>query len=182
MKCFLISTAILAVLAAIGAILFIYSGIYDVSAKSADPALERWALHTTMLKSAARAGEKLPRPSDQALKNPENIRAGLNHYDAMCMDCHGAPGIKPQSSGFELYPEPPDLAGPASEMKPRTLFWIVKNGIKMTGMPAWSKALSDKQIWDVVAFLKQLPGMTPKQYDQLLVQEATAERKSTPGH
>ena len=177
MKCFFASTAAIAILAVIGGILFIYSGVYDVRSTRPDPRLERWALHTTMLKSTARASRKLPRPSAHSLDNLERIGIGLNQYDAMCINCHGAPGIQPESTGFVLNPRPPELSAVAGKMAPRTLFWIVKNGIKMTGMPAWGKVLPDGKIWDIVAFLRQLPGMTPKKYVQLIRHVAMAERK-----
>jgi hypothetical protein len=46
-------------------------------------------------------------------------------------------------------------------------FWIVKHGVKMSAMPAWGKTLDDEAIWDVVAFVRTMPDMTPETYQQL---------------
>jgi mono/diheme cytochrome c family protein len=63
-----------------------------------------------------------------------------------------------------LQPEPPELYEGLDEWKPNELFWIVKNGVKMTGMPAWGPTHSDEKIWAIVAFLEKLPHMNAAQY------------------
>jgi mono/diheme cytochrome c family protein len=65
-----------------------------------------------------------------------------------------------------LYPHPPNLAQEEVDDAQRA-FWIIKHGIKMSAMPAWGRSLDDAAIWDVVAFLQRMPGMTPEAYQQL---------------
>ena len=66
-----------------------------------------------------------------------------------------------------LNPPAPDLSESAQDMTPQALFWVTKNGIKMTGMPAWGLTHSDEKIWSIVAFIEKLPGMTGTEYDSL---------------
>ena len=59
----------------------------------------------------------------------------------------------------EMLPPPPDLSKAAPQWKERELFWIVKNGLKYTGMPAWPSRQRDDEVWAVVAFLRRLPDL-----------------------
>ena len=103
----------------------------------------------------------------------ELIRTGLVHFTEMCVVCHGAPGVPKSEIGMGLNPDPPDLAHEGAEQSPVRLFWVLKNGIKMTGMPAFGMTHTDEQIWAMVAFLKQLPKLNPQQY-AAMAQEAGA--------
>ncbi|MFQ5566979.1 MAG: c-type cytochrome, partial [Paracoccaceae bacterium] len=96
------------------------------------------------------------------------ILAGANDYDSMCAACHGAPGMSPEAVGQGLNPPAPDLAEEVLEMTPAELFWVTKNGIKMTGMPAWGVTHDDQTIWPVVAFMTRLPGLDQAAYKELL--------------
>jgi mono/diheme cytochrome c family protein len=100
-----------------------------------------------------------PNLSDSSL-----IKIGFVHYREMCEDCHGAPGISPDETGEGLYPKPPDLTRSVKDWTPAELFWITKNGLKMSGMAAFGKTHSDDKIWAIVAFLEKLPSMTKEQY------------------
>jgi hypothetical protein len=71
-----------------------------------------------------------------------------------------------------MYPQPPVLTDSAKEWSPSELFWIIRNGIKMSGMPAWP-ARSDDDLWDIIAFLQKLPSMSEQEYANL-VKEAIA--------
>ena len=70
--------------------------------------------------------------------------------------------------GQGLNPSAPDLAKEVAELTPAELFWITKNGIKMTGMPAWGVTHDDNSIWPVVAFMRKLPGLDEAEYEQML--------------
>jgi hypothetical protein len=63
-----------------------------------------------------------------------------------------------------MEPSPPYLLDATSKWTPEQLFWIVKNGIKMTGMPSWRNSMSDRQIWDVVAFIEATRRLPPRTY------------------
>ncbi len=79
-----------------------------------------------------------------------------------------APGQEPEAAGQGLNPKPPDLAESAARMTPAELFWVTKNGIKMTGMPAWGATHDDASIWPVVAFLTALPSLDEAAYRTML--------------
>jgi mono/diheme cytochrome c family protein len=111
----------------------------------------------------ARLGEIKP----QLTATPAMIQSGAEHYAALCVGCHLAPGILKSDLRTGLYPHPPNLAQEDIQ-ESRRAFWIIKHGIKMSAMPAWGKTLEDAEIWDVVAFVRKMPGMTAEGYQQLL--------------
>ncbi|HEY9420753.1 MAG TPA: cytochrome c [Thermoanaerobaculia bacterium] len=154
-------------------LLFIFSGVYDVAATGEDGGPIEWVLETTRERSVYRAAESLEIQVPR-LDDPRMIRSGLVRYHALCATCHGAPGVKISATGQGLNPYPPELAGEAGE-DPLELFWVVKNGIKMTGMPAYGVTLSDEEIWEVVAFLKRMPQLSPEEYRALARQAGEAQ-------
>ncbi len=161
----LITTTIAIAIGVIAVVGFAYSGIYDVSAGSSHSSIVNWLLSTTSHASIERQakGIEVPNLSDDVL-----ARAGVNDFNSMCAGCHGAPGQDPEAMGQGLSPPPPDLAESASKMSPAELFWVTKNGIKMTGMPAWGVTHQDDAIWPVVAFITRLPELNATQYEELL--------------
>lgn len=156
------SAAAIGVIAIVG---FAYSGIYDVSAGSSHSSMVNWLLSTTSHASIARRAKdiEVPNLSDDAM-----ARAGVNDFNGMCAGCHGAPGRDPEAMGQGLNPPPPDLAESAAEMSPAELFWVTKNGIKMTGMPEWGATHDDDAIWPVVALMTRLPELNAGQYQELI--------------
>jgi mono/diheme cytochrome c family protein len=66
-----------------------------------------------------------------------------------------------------LYPRAPELKR-GSGLTPAEHFWVVKHGIKMTGMPAWGLTHDDEILWDVVAFLRKMPELTAEEYQALI--------------
>jgi mono/diheme cytochrome c family protein len=144
---------------------FIYSGLYDVAASSPDEGLIGWALETTQERSVHRRAEEIQPPP---LDDPAMIRAGLIHYHEMCTVCHGAPGVKISEIGQGLNPTPPELAGEAGHEEAGEMFWVVKNGIKMTGMPAFGATHTDQEVWAIIAFLKRMAGLSPEEYQKMV--------------
>ena len=165
MKTVLALVAFLVILIA-AALAFIYSGVYDIAAGSPDTGPIEWVLRTTQSRSVHRRAEEVQAPD---LSDPEMLRTGLIHYHEMCVTCHGAPGLPASEIGQGLNPVPPELAGEAGE-EPGEQFWVTKNGIKMTGMPAFGVTHTDEEIWAIVAFLQRMPKMSPEEY-QAMVQE-----------
>ncbi|MGD9878537.1 MAG: cytochrome c [Reyranella sp.] len=102
------------------------------------------------------------------LSDPERIALGAEHYSAMCVGCHLAPGVEASELRTGLYPMPPDLSAHGGHRTPSESFWIVKHGIKMTAMPAWGKTHDDESIWGLVAFLQKLPSLDAATYGQLV--------------
>lgn len=170
MKTALMLLVLVAVLAA-AALGFMYSGVYDVSASNPDKGLIRWALVTTQRHSVHRGVEKIKgQVKVPNLEDPQLIRTGLVHYHEMCTTCHGAPGVNISEIGQGLNPDPPELSDVGRDA-PEETFWVVKNGIKMTGMPSFGVTHTDDEIWAIVAFVRKMGKLTPQQY-QAMVQEA----------
>ncbi len=151
----------------IGGIIYIYSGNYDVSAENRDEGISRWILETTMDNSVEHHAKNIEIPS---LDDSTIILKGYVHYSKMC-GCHGAPG---HESNKSFNPEPPELYKTAGDWEPNELFWIVKNGIKMSAMPSFASRSSDAEIWEMVAFLRVLPKVSAEQYKAMDTKAKTA--------
>ena len=156
---------IAALLAVFGAGAVIYAGVYDIGATAPHWRMTSWLLETARTRSikAQAAGIAVP----PGLDDPEKLAIGVGHYAAHCAVCHGAPGVPKGDIAQGLYPPPPDLAKTAPLYSPAELFWIVKHGIKMTGMPSWSDH-SDDELWATVGFLEKLRGMSEREYAGLV--------------
>lgn len=146
------------------ALIWLYSGAYNVAASVPHTAAVDWALSTLMDRSvAAHVGDvKVPSLGDSAL-----VVVGAGEYHEMCATCHGAPGVERSATGKGINPEPPDLAKAAPEWSDAELYWIITNGIKLAGMPGYGKTHDEHKLWGVTAFVRQLPHMTPEDYQRL---------------
>lgn len=140
-------------------VLLAFFGVYDVDADRPHTATVGAFLTLARERALARRAEAVQLPR---LDEPARIREGAEHYNAMCVDCHLAPGITVSEIRAGLMPAPPNLSQTAID--PRVAFWAIKHGIKMTGMPAWGKTHSDEEVWNIVSFVQQLPRMTPSEY------------------
>lgn len=175
---------VLALVLIVGAFAFVmYSGLYNVAASDPHSRFARWVLDTVVARSVERRAEGLRAP---ALDDESRVTAGARNYDEACAGCHGAPGVEPMAFTRGLNPEPPHFT-PAShghegaEWSAAELFWIVKHGIKMTGMPAWDDQFSDSEIWSLVAFLQAVPEMNADRYQQLTRSGGDAEAERAGG-
>jgi mono/diheme cytochrome c family protein len=162
---FLKTVIALAVLAVIGAVVFSFSGSYDVSATRPDSAPVAWLIQNTSQHSISKAAADIAVPP--GLDTIDAAKAGAQLYGQECVYCHGAPGDQPTGLAKGLNPQPPVLLVAERQNLPAETFWVVKNGIRMTGMPAWGKTYSDQQIWNVVAFLRQKRGLGADEYKAL---------------
>src|SRR4051812_12728376 len=153
----------LAIIIAIAAGAFFFGGFYNIAASSDDPKLVEWALIQVREASVSRnADAKPPIKLDDAAA----IRDGARAYaDRGCVHCHGGPGADWSKFSEGLNPGPPDLKDIAKEDPPGQLFWVIKNGIRMTGMPSFAKAgVPGDEIWKIVAFVKKLPDVSDADY------------------
>jgi mono/diheme cytochrome c family protein len=153
----------LAILAAVAAAVFFFGGYYNVAASQEDPGVVRSALTEVRTASIKRyAQDKAP----TNINDPETVKAGARAFSMLgCVNCHGAPGVKWAKFSEGLHPDPPDLKDVAGEATPSELFWVIKIGINMTGMPSFAAAgAKDSEIWAVVAFLKKLPSVSEADY------------------
>ena len=148
-----------------GTLAFIYSGTFNVAATAKDSDLIEWLVETTRKNSILARSENIAVPTHE---DEPSVAAGGKAFDEMCAYCHGAPGKKPFVAAGDMNPAPPDLADLAPRRTPAALFWVIKHGIRMTGMPAWGPSHSDAQIWELVAFLQRLPELSPDAYAKLL--------------
>jgi mono/diheme cytochrome c family protein len=166
MRTVIASLLVAAFLAVLGAGAVIFAGLYDVAATSPHWRMTAWLLETARTRSikAQAAGIQAP----PGLGDPAKVIIGVEHYAAHCAVCHGAPGVPKGDIAHGLYPPPPDLAKVATLYSPAELFWILKHGLKMTGMPAWNDH-SDEELWATVAFLKRLPDMGDQEYAGLVM-------------
>ena len=174
----IVTTLLVAVLLlAVTAVAFIYSGIYDVSASSPHGAVSSWVMEATMHSSVERRADQVEVPD---LGDRTLILAGVNDFEEMCVQCHGAPGKEPDAVGKGLNPPAPDLSQSANEMTAAELFWITKHGIRMTGMPAWGNTHDDDALWPVVALMTALPELDAAAYQDLL-ESAEGQGHHDPG-
>ena len=167
-KISLITVAALAV-GVVGATLFIESGYYNIGADDHHTKLVLTLIEELRERSI---GARVDTLDLHYVEDPEKIAAGAQHYATLCVGCHLAPGVTKSEIRPGLYPHPPNLAQEDLH-DGRRAFWIIKHGIKMSAMPAWSKTLDDQAIWDVVSFLRKMPDMTPQTYEQLLWGQGT---------
>jgi mono/diheme cytochrome c family protein len=137
---------------------FVFSGGYNVAATDAHAGLTRWVLNTAMERSVSSRATSVKAP---AQFTDEQVKSGFSEFNEMCVGCHGAPGKERGETGKGLNPSPPDLVQHASHWSNAEVFWIIKNGIKMTGMPAFGPTHSDDRLWTLVAFVKKLPQLSP---------------------
>ena len=158
------SLAIVAALGAAAGGFVVYTGWYDVSATDEHLRPTYWLLDTAMRRSVRLRGKQVtvPRLDDAAL-----VRRGAAIYREHCVGCHGAPGVAPQPFALGMTPTASNLAYTAREWPAGDLFWVVKNGLKMTGMPAWEFRLDEDDLWATVAFLKRMPEISPQEYAAL---------------
>ena len=148
---------------AIGVAAFVGSGIYDIGADDHHTKIVLAIIEQLRERSIAVRARAIDPPN---LEDPTRISAGAEHYAALCVGCHLSPGVTKSEIRAGLYPHPPNLAQEDTRDAQRA-FWTVKHGIKMSAMPAWGKALDDAAVWDLVAFLRQMPSVTPETYQQL---------------
>lgn len=157
----------------IAAVIYIYSGAFNIAATDPHVPVVRWALDTTMHHSLAARTETVEPP---AKFSQADIRRGAERFRETCVMCHGGPGVEPTEVGKGVRPEPPDLAEVGAHMNIAEQFWVVKHGIKMTAMPAFGETHSDKELWAIIGFLQQLPAMSPQEYREMSDRAPTGQQ------
>jgi len=171
---------ILAILGGASAGTVLYSGIVNVAADEPHSAMVYWMLEQVRENSIEKASENIKVPN---LDDADLLLAGGSDYNFMCASCHLQPGQKESDMSVGLYPAPPNFSVESEEhqheknqdkdenAEAKKHFWVIKHGIKASGMPAWGKTHDDKRIWAMVAFIQKLPELTPEQYQILTAPE-----------
>lgn len=161
---------VLVSVAIVAGVAFVWFGVYNIAAD--DP---HWRATYSLMDavrsrsiSARSAAIEVPKLDEPAL-----IRSGAGNYNAMCVSCHLGPGTSDTELSLGLYPTPPTWSE-LGVVDPREAFWVIKHGVKMSGMPAWGKSMDDRYIWGMVALLQQFPRMDAAQYQTLIAE--------SPGH
>jgi mono/diheme cytochrome c family protein len=147
------------------AAILVYAGVYNIAADTPHSQPVYWLLRTVRQQSIAARAARIVVPPD--LTDPERVSAGAAEYAEMCSGCHLAPGKQRTEISRGLYPRAPELRR-GTNLTPAEEFWVVKHGIKMSGMPAWGLTHSDELLWNIVAFLRKLPELSADQYQTLV--------------
>lgn len=159
------SSVVLAVLFVAGLGIYVLLGAYSIGADVPHSGLVFSLLSTVRDRGVSAGARAISVPAD--LDSPQRLSDGAGQYAAMCSQCHLAPGYESSEIWKGLYPQPPRLAR-VIDLTPAEVFWVVKHGLKFSGMPAWGKSHSDAEIWDITAFVLKLPHLTAAQYKDVV--------------
>ncbi len=137
-----------------------YSGIINMTASQKPGPIDKMGAMMAERALVWRApDEEMPLTADGA--------AAFDHFASACVQCHGAPDAAPAKWAEFMLPKPPELSAEAEEYTDGELFYIIKHGIRMTGMPAFGDAHQDKDVWNMVALLRHINDLTAEQTARL---------------
>ena len=156
---------VLAILAAVAAGAFLFGGFFNVATNWEDPKPVAWAIVAVREASVHRhAPASAPVAPDAAKQLRDGARAFLARG---CTQCHGGPGVEWAKFAEGMNPSPPDLKELAGDLSAAEIFWVAKNGIRMTGMPGFAGlGAEDAELWAIAAFVKKLPDVTEAQFKE----------------
>ena len=133
-------------------------GLMPTNADSSPPSVEKQlatsALHAAMSRHAPRLSNPVP-------ANDENLVAGMKIYTINCAVCHGTLDNQPSPLEHSFYPPVPQLVLDPTDDPQWHTYYVVRNGIRYTGMPSWRHALSEQEMWKVTGFLSQIETLPP---------------------
>jgi mono/diheme cytochrome c family protein len=159
-------TIIVFLAVAVGAVVFVWFGFFDISARVPHWDITLEAIEVLRDRSIIVHSRDVRTPP---LADPALAPKGAALYQETCRQCHGAPGISAHPFSQGLYPVPADLLSGSiqNEWGDAQLYWIVDNGIKLTGMPAFGSSYEKDEIAAVIAFVRRLPKISPGEYEQM---------------
>ena len=143
----------------------VFVGVYDIGADAPHTKPVHWLIETLRDRSIAVRARGVTVPAD--LNDQKHIATGAGLYAEMCSGCHLAPGTEKTEISQGLYPPAPELSRGLAH-SPAEEFWMIKHGVKLTAMPAWGRTHSDELMWDMVAFVRKLPALSPAQYQAIV--------------
>jgi len=149
----------------VGGFLVAASGILPITASSGHWPITAWLLHFSMRRSIATYSAAIEPP---ALDAPRLVLQGAGHYETGCRPCHGSPAFRHPRVPQAMTPHPPYLPPLLHDWHAEDLFYIVKHGVKFTGMPAWPTQQRDDEVWAMVAFLRTYPDLKAEDYHRLV--------------
>lgn len=156
--------ALVGLTATIGTIGFAATGL---SAREQPPAVEAAIARAARSLMIPRAARRMENP---LAASPEALASARAHWADHCASCHGNDGRGQTSMGRNLYPKAPDMTAEATqELSDGELFWIIENGVKLTGMPAWGTPApdDDAESWELVHFVRHLPALTAAEIEEM---------------
>ena len=159
-KGILLGIALTIALAALAGFIVVKTGTVSANADQRVPRMERWAAKTSLRASLARSGAA-------AIANPlavsnENLLAGVKLYAQDCAICHGAANGDASAVAAGLYQDPPQFHHEGVEDDPPGIvYWKIAHGLRWTGMPAFGKTLTEKQLWQLTLFLQKMDRLPP---------------------
>jgi mono/diheme cytochrome c family protein len=158
MRNFVLGIVVTVLVLLIGGIGLALLGFMPTRANVAPPAMESRVAMSALDNSVERHA---PRVNNPVPPTDENLIEGLKIYTMNCALCHGGIDLKPSTLAKSFYPPPPDLiVHPVDDPEWRT-FYVIHNGVRYTGMPAWDKTLSDAELWKLTAFLSRIEKLPP---------------------
>ena len=153
----------LAIVVVVATAVYFFGGFYNVAATEPDLGIVAWALEYVRDASINRHAVDQPPIS---MDDRGAIQSGARAFATRgCTTCHGGPGVMWAKFSEGLRPDPPDLKDAAKDLTPAQIFWVVRNGINMTGMPGFNLIdATDQEIWTITAFVKNLPNVSEDDY------------------
>lgn len=156
--------ALIGLLALVGAIRFAVAGVSARATPSAwETRLTRQARHL-LIPRAERAR------ANPVERTPEVLKRARRHFADHCASCHGNDGRGDTEMGGGLYPPAPDMTLAATQsLSDGELAWIIDNGVKLTGMPAWGDSGHEEDVgtWELVYFIRHLPNLTAEELEDM---------------
>jgi mono/diheme cytochrome c family protein len=144
-----------------------------LSARGTPMAIEKF-LATMTRKLAIPSGYR--RIQNPFSASPENIQAGMEHFADHCATCHANDGSGKTEIGQNLYPKSPDMRLPPTQnLSDGEIYYIIHNGVRLTGMPAWGEADHDPDSWKLVLFIRHLPQLTAREEKEMERYNPTSE-------
>jgi len=158
MKYFLSGVLVTAFVAGFGIFLYLKMGYLNMRCDMAPSSIEsRWAMHFL----DASVDRRAPEEKNPVEASEANLAAGMKLYKTHCAMCHGAPDHPEKAFGHPFYPPAPQFMEDAPDMSENQNYYIIKHGVRWTGMPAWGSVLSDQQVWTLTTFLSHMEKLPP---------------------
>jgi mono/diheme cytochrome c family protein len=150
-KCLIAFLAVL-VIVIVAAVIFAYR--FDLSALPEPGPRETRMANAARHWLISRAARSVPADSGTS---PASVAAGRMYFLGECANCHGTDGRTPTEIGRWMYPRALDLSSPEVQgWSDRELFWIIKNGVRLSGMPGFGKVFNDTQVWQLVGYVRSM--------------------------
>ena len=173
MKAFL-SGVVLTLLLLVGiGVVAVSGGYINISAAGSEASLLRWFLHSVYERTVEERAADISVPAD--LSGEARIEDGARSFDSMCRGCHTPPGQASTAVHIGLNPQPPELRELMHQLSAAEAFWVIDNGVRMTGMPAFGESHSDEQLWSIVAFLQAARNLDADAYREIVSKARAAQ-------